>query len=54
MGAVKSIHGFDDNKDSKSNDEKINDVLDEISVSDMSNGVSSENVGNIDGEGGKI
>ncbi len=52
--AIETVHHFDDNKDSEGDDEKIDDVLDKIAIGNMGDGVGTEEVGNVDGEGREV
>lgn len=52
--AIEAVHHFDDNKDSEGDDEEIDDVLNKIAISDVSDGVGTEEVGNVDGEGREV
>lgn len=52
--AVELVYGTDDNKDNEGNDEKINDVLDEIAIGDMGGGIGAEDVWYVDSEGREV
>lgn len=43
--AIHAVDEADDDEDSKGNNQEIDDVLDEVSVGDMSDSVSAEDVG---------
>lgn len=45
-----AIHGFDDEENHPSDDEELDDVLNEVAVSDDGFGVSAEEIRNADGE----
>lgn len=52
--AVELVHKFDNDENSKSDDEEIDDILDEITVGDMSGSIGTEEIGDIDREGRKV
>lgn len=54
MLAVHTVDESNNDEDSEGNDEEIDDVLKEIAIGDMGDGVGTENIGDIKGEGGKI
>lgn len=52
--AVHAVDEFDNDKDSESNNEEIDDVLQEVAISDVGNGIGAEEIRNVDREGGEI
>lgn len=54
MFAIHAIDKSDNNKDSKSNNKKVDDVLEEIAIGNMGDSVGAENVRDVDRESGKI
>lgn len=54
MLAIHAVDKAHDNENSEGDNKEIDDVLDEIAVGDMGNGVGAEDIGNVDGEVGEI
>lgn len=54
FSAVELVHGADDDEDNKSDEKKVDDVLEEVAVGDMSDGVGAEEVRNIESEARKV
>lgn len=48
--AVEFVHGADNNEDNEGNEEKVDDVLEEVAVSDVGDGVGTEEVWDVEGE----
>lgn len=54
FGAVKFVHSANDDENREGDNEKVNDVLEEIAISNVSNGVGTEDVRNVNRKGRKI
>ncbi len=54
FGAVKTIHCADNYKNRESNNEKVDNVLDEVTVSDVGGGFGAEDVWDINGEAREV
>lgn len=52
--AIKLVHGADNNEDDEGDEKEVNDVLKEVAVGDVSDGVGSEKVRNVESEAGKV
>ena len=52
--AVEFVHGADNDEDDEGNEKEVDNVLKEVTVGDVSDGVSSEKVRNVESKAGKI
>lgn len=50
FGTVEFVHGADNNEDNEGNEEKVDDVLEEVTVSDVSDRVGAEEVWDVEGK----
>ena len=54
MLAVHAIDETDDNENCEGDDEKIDDILEEIAVGDVGDGVGAEEIGDVKGKGREV
>ncbi len=54
MVAIETIDGTHDDEDDESDEQKIDDVLNEVAIGDMGDGVGTEDIGDIDGKLGEV
>lgn len=48
FGAVKFIHGADNNEDGERDNKKVNDVLKKVTIGNMGNGIGTKDIGDVD------
>lgn len=52
--AVHTVDKFDDNEDGEGNNDEVDNILEEVAISNVGNGISAEEIRDVDREGGEI
>lgn len=54
FSAVELVHGADDDEDDEGDEEEVDDVLEEVTIGDVGDGIGAEEVRNIESEARKV
>lgn len=54
MFAVHTVDEFDDDEDSEGDNDEVDDILEEVAISDVSDGIGAKEIGDVDREGREI